>query len=135
MYELPLAALLPRGAIRCRNRSISDETRLTKTVEDGLEKSLGFQVSTMLRSADEIEAMLALDPFKGIEVTKATRLYVTLLTESHARLISSLSKLEFFRPGHVGVSITCLSAYSEFEREKLEGLLDLLKSATSDRCA
>ena len=64
---------------------------VTKTVEDGLEKSLGFQVSTMLRSADEIQAMIALDPFKGIEVTKATRLYVTLLADK----ITSTMKLPY----------------------------------------
>jgi uncharacterized protein (DUF1697 family) len=58
-----------------------DELKLTKTVEDGLEKALGFQVSVMLRSIPEVQAMLDLDPFKGIEVTKQTRLYVTLLAE------------------------------------------------------
>ena len=58
-----------------------DELKLTKTVEAGLEQGLGFEVSTMLRSIPEIQAMLDLDPFKGIEVTKQTRLYVTLLAE------------------------------------------------------
>ena len=58
-----------------------DELKLTKTVEHGLEKALGFDVAVMLRSIPEIQAMLDLDPFKGIEVTKATRLYVTLLAE------------------------------------------------------
>jgi uncharacterized protein (DUF1697 family) len=56
-----------------------NEAKLTKTVEAGLEKALGFDVATMLRSADEVKAMLDLDPFKGIKVTKETRLYVTLL--------------------------------------------------------
>lgn len=58
-----------------------DELKLTKTVEDGLEKALGFDVAVMLRSIPEIQAMLDLDPFNGIEVTKATRRYVTLLAE------------------------------------------------------
>jgi len=57
----------------------TDEAKLTRTIEAGLESGLGFKVDTMLRSADEIRAMLALDPFKGIEITKQTRLYVTLL--------------------------------------------------------
>lgn len=56
-----------------------DELQLTKTVEDGLAKALGFQVSVMLRSIPEVQAMLALDPFADIEVTKQTRRYVTLL--------------------------------------------------------
>ena len=57
------------------------ESRLTKTVEEALAKALGFDVSIMLRSIPEVEAMLDRDPFKGIEVTKQTRLYVTLLAE------------------------------------------------------
>lgn len=58
-----------------------DEAALTQTIEAALEQSLGFQVSVMLRSIPEIEAMLAADPFAGIAVTKQTRLYVTLLAE------------------------------------------------------
>ena len=58
-----------------------DELKLTKTVEDGLGEALGFDVAVMLRSVPEIEAMLDLDPFKGIKVTKQTRRYVTLLAE------------------------------------------------------
>ena len=58
-----------------------NELKLTKTVEDALEKALGFDVSVMVRSIPELEAMLDRDPFKGIEVTKQTRLYVTLLAE------------------------------------------------------
>jgi uncharacterized protein (DUF1697 family) len=59
----------------------ADEARVTATVERALQGGLGFTVDTMLRTADEIQAMLKAEPFKGIEVTKATRLYVTLLAE------------------------------------------------------
>lgn len=58
-----------------------DEAGLTKTVEDALAKGLGFQVSTMLRSQPEVHRILDRNPFKGIDVTKQTRLYVTLLAE------------------------------------------------------
>jgi uncharacterized protein (DUF1697 family) len=58
-----------------------DEATLTREIEAALEAGLGFKVDTMLRSADELQAMLASNPFKGIEVTKQTRLYVTLLAE------------------------------------------------------
>jgi uncharacterized protein (DUF1697 family) len=61
-----------------------DEAKLTKTVELGLEAALGFTVDTMLRRSSEIQEMLARDPFKGIEVTKQTRRYVTLLAEKTA---------------------------------------------------
>jgi uncharacterized protein (DUF1697 family) len=59
----------------------TDEAKLTTSIEEALEAGLGFQVSTMLRSADEIQAMIDGEPFKGIDVTKQTRLYVTLLAE------------------------------------------------------
>jgi uncharacterized protein (DUF1697 family) len=58
-----------------------NEAKLTKTVEDALTKELGFQVPTMLRSVSEVQAMIDRDPFEGIEATKQTRLYVTLLAE------------------------------------------------------
>jgi uncharacterized protein (DUF1697 family) len=58
-----------------------DELKLTKTVEAALERALGFTVSAMLRSVPEVQAMLDADPFKGIDVTKQTRLYATLLAE------------------------------------------------------
>jgi uncharacterized protein (DUF1697 family) len=61
-----------------------DEAKLAQQIEDGLERALGFTVDTILRSADEIRAMLDLDPFKVIEVTKETRRYVTLLAEPTA---------------------------------------------------
>ena len=57
------------------------ESTLTKKVEAALEQALGFDVSVMLRSVPELQAMLDRDPFEGIEVTKQTRLYVTLLAE------------------------------------------------------
>jgi uncharacterized protein (DUF1697 family) len=60
----------------------TDEAKLTRRIEDALEAGLGFDVSTMVRSADEIKAMIDADPFKGIDVTKQTRLYVTLLAEN-----------------------------------------------------
>jgi uncharacterized protein (DUF1697 family) len=58
-----------------------DEQKLTKQVEVALEQALRYQVSTMLRSASDVQAMIDLDPFYGVEVTKDTRLYVTLLAE------------------------------------------------------
>jgi len=58
-----------------------DEATLTKTIEAGLHEALGFKVATMLRTLAEVQELLDLDPFKGIPVTKETRLYVTLLAE------------------------------------------------------
>jgi uncharacterized protein (DUF1697 family) len=58
-----------------------DEAALTATIEAGLDRALGFSVSTMLRSQLEVQQMLAREPFKDVEVTKQTRRYVTLLAQ------------------------------------------------------
>jgi uncharacterized protein (DUF1697 family) len=52
---------------------------LATTVQDALQAGLGFKVETMLRRMAEVDALIDSDPFTGIEVTKQTRLYVTLL--------------------------------------------------------
>lgn len=56
-----------------------DEAILTTRIERGLHTGLGFTVDTMIRSMSAIEALLDGKPFQGIEVTKQTRLYITLL--------------------------------------------------------
>jgi uncharacterized protein (DUF1697 family) len=58
-----------------------EDRRLTRTIEAGLEQALGYKVYTMLRSLDDVRAMIDGDPFNGIAVAKETRLYVTLLAE------------------------------------------------------
>lgn len=61
-----------------------DEAALAKTIEAGLERALGFPVSTMLRTQVDVQQMLARDPFEDVDVTKQTRRYVTLLAEKTA---------------------------------------------------
>lgn len=60
------------------------ESTLTTAIQDGLQAGLGFKVDTMLRSMAEVEALLDSDPFAGVEVTKQTRRYVTLLAAKTA---------------------------------------------------
>jgi uncharacterized protein (DUF1697 family) len=65
------------------------EAALTTVIEDGLQAALGFAVPTMIRSLAAVQAMIAREPFRGIDVQKQTRLYVTLLaapTSSTLRL-------------------------------------------------
>ncbi len=78
VFDVPQAGDVPRD----------DESTLTVTIQEGLQSALGFKVDTMLRSMAEVEALIDSDPFAGIEVTKQTRLYVTLLA---ARTVSTLS--------------------------------------------
>ncbi|HEX4297411.1 MAG TPA: DUF1697 domain-containing protein, partial [Devosia sp.] len=51
---------------------------LKATIEAGLKQQFGFEVGTVLRSADELEAMVAADPFKGVPESEAVKLHVML---------------------------------------------------------
>src|SRR5260370_21518032 len=62
-------------------------------------------------------------------------LYVTLLSESHARLFSGLEQMEFFDPKQLGNSISYLSGYQALEAEKLDRLLKLLRKAVRNHKA
>ncbi|MEZ4847344.1 MAG: DUF1697 domain-containing protein [Bacteroidia bacterium] len=59
-----------------------DIAQLEERMAAFLEEEFGFPVPTLIRSRKEIEQILASDPFKGIEVTKDTRLYLTFLREN-----------------------------------------------------
>ena len=59
----------------------SDPETLCRNVEAGLEKSLGHPVGVVLRSVKQIEKLEKSEPFKGVDITPATRLWVTLLKE------------------------------------------------------
>ncbi len=53
-----------------------DRAALTARIERHLEQALGYRVATFLRTVAEVEAVLALDPFAGREVTSDMRLAV-----------------------------------------------------------
>ncbi|MBK9258770.1 MAG: AAA family ATPase [Polyangiaceae bacterium] len=55
-----------------------------------------------------------------------TAAYVTLLAESHARMLSHLASFAFFDPQLVSRRIIYMSGYSVLEQTGLDGLLDLL---------
>jgi len=55
---------------------------LRKNLEVLLEKTFGFSVPTIVRTADELKNLAAKDPFKGVTIDDNTRLYVTFLGES-----------------------------------------------------
>jgi len=55
-------------------------------------------------------------------------LFVTLLTESHGRMLSHLRCFDFFDPKQVGTSIKYVSGYQILEQEKLPGLLAFLRT-------
>ena len=58
-----------------------DASSLQQSIEAGLAKTFGFDVAVIIRTLEEIQALVETDPFQEIEVTPNTRLYITFLSE------------------------------------------------------
>ena len=54
---------------------------LQQKIELGLEAAFGFRIGVVLRSRDELEAMVASDPFDGLTESIASKLHVMLFAE------------------------------------------------------
>ncbi|MDY7225101.1 ATPase domain-containing protein [Hyalangium rubrum] len=54
-------------------------------------------------------------------------LYVTLLSESHARMLANLEEMQFFDASVIPDKLHYVSGYSDLERDGLKGLLDLVR--------
>lgn len=52
---------------------------LRTRIEAAIQEKYGFTVPVILRSEEEIRALVAGDPFKGVKAEKGTRLYITFL--------------------------------------------------------
>ena len=61
--------------------------------------------------------------------------YVTLLAESHSRLMAHIRPLDFFDPSALTQTLHYLSGYQAFEREGMPGLLDLLRRTVQEHRA
>jgi uncharacterized protein (DUF1697 family) len=58
---------------------------LTSRIEEGLEKALGYEVAVFLRTAEEMRAIAAQEPFKAAKVEGSKgKLQVSLLTKKPA---------------------------------------------------
>lgn len=62
-------------------------------------------------------------------------LYLTLLSETHGRMVSLLSNLEFFDREKVGDQLKYLSAYRTLEQEGLDGLRELFQRSIREQGA
>ncbi len=54
---------------------------LQARIEAGLEAQFGFDVGTVVRSVDELRALVRADPFRGEAESEAQKLYVMLFAE------------------------------------------------------
>jgi len=59
----------------------TDRALLTESIERHLHQALGYEVLTFLRTIEELEQLLELDPFEGMEVTPDMRLCVTFVAD------------------------------------------------------
>ncbi len=62
-------------------------------------------------------------------------LYITLLAESHTRMIAHLRSMAFFRADLISSSIYYISAFKVLEDAGLEGLLECIQQAVHQRAA
>lgn len=58
-------------------------TTLEKKIEEKLKKTYGHEIGVIIRRIDELQQLSTLQPFKGIDVTPQTRLYITFLSEKN----------------------------------------------------
>jgi circadian clock protein KaiC len=61
--------------------------------------------------------------------------YVTLLSETHARMLFQIQTMSFYQPAAVGGSLVYLNGFSVIEAEGLEGLLAMVRQAVRDHRA
>jgi uncharacterized protein (DUF1697 family) len=81
--------LLASGNITFETQE-ADTNVLKRKIEDKLKKTFKHEISVLLRSMDEIQSMVKLNPYKAIKVDADTLFYVTLVNESS----SSKSRLK-----------------------------------------
>ncbi len=64
------------------SRKIDD---IQSSISKAIEKEFKFPVPVLLRTFEDIKKLITHDPFKGINFTPQTRLYVTFLPENNKR--------------------------------------------------
>jgi uncharacterized protein (DUF1697 family) len=62
----------------------SNVPALARSIERELKRALGYPVGVLVRSFDELEAIGATDPFRGIPRGPRTKLLITLLSKAPA---------------------------------------------------
>jgi uncharacterized protein (DUF1697 family) len=58
---------------------------LTRKIENGLQKFLGYEVTLLLRTFKAVEDIVKLNPFKAIKPGPNVKMYVTFLSEKPAK--------------------------------------------------
>ena len=61
------------------NTDESDPIAVSRSVEDGLRDSLGYEVPTFLRTADEVSAIASYEPFADVTADRLGKMQVAML--------------------------------------------------------
>ena len=59
-----------------------------RAIEKGLEQQFGFEIGTVLRTREQLQKLVAQDPFGGRTEDENTKLYVTFLDDLNARSLA-----------------------------------------------
>lgn len=73
--------------------------------------------------------------FNHIKLSKGNCVYVTLLAESHAKMLAHIGTMEFFRSEVIPDHLFYISGYRSLKKDGLRGLLDLIKKVVKDKRA
>lgn len=76
--------------------AVASASELTHKLETQLHKTFGFEVPVILRTLADIQKIAKKKPFKGINITPETRLYITFLGENSKK---STLKIPYESPG------------------------------------
>lgn len=103
----------------------TDADKVRAACEKQFEKTFGFTSSFIIRRISDIAALAKSDPFKGITVTPATRLYVTFLSAKPASKlkIPYVSPEKDFRI----LKVTAGEVLSVLDLSKGTGTVDAMK--------
>lgn len=116
--------LLASGNVMFAAQSIGTDA-LEQMIEKKLKKMFGHEIGVLVRTIEEVQGLSESQPFKGIDVTPQTRLYVTFLSEkSKSNLkIPYASPDKSFRILHTSTREVC----SVLTITPNGGTLDLMK--------
>jgi uncharacterized protein (DUF1697 family) len=109
----------------------ADPAVLTAKMEQKLKTKFGFDITVIVRTAEQIQALVASKPFKKTKVTPQTRLHVTFLPPSVDGGLKVSQRLK--GPGYETVRVSVGELCSVVEVSVSGGTSDLMK-ALEKRC-
>jgi uncharacterized protein (DUF1697 family) len=119
-----VATVLNSGNVLFRAKKTAD-ANLEQRIRDGLVEILDKKTDILVRTGVEIEALVASDPFRQIETTPQTRLYVTFFS---GEVRSSLKLPYESAEGDIRIlSVSSGAVCTAIELSPKKGTVDLMK--------